>query len=520
MPRQKTAFGLVLVCTLGVLGYLLVTLPPKIIEQYAAAAEMNAFVGYAYLAVVVFGALLLLSLVVWLLAKVFRNTLSKQKAEKRRASDPTKLSAKDKQSELDENLSAGRMFASGRLSDALKREIHDAVTDLEEKRESQTIEIIAFGTISSGKSSLLNSLAGREVFRSGVVGGTTVTRSQIDWPGRDRIVLTDTPGLAEVAGEEHGREALAAAETADLVLLVVDGPLKDYEHDLLDRLGDMQKRVLLCLNKADWYDPTQLEGLLGQLREQVCPPVLPQDLLAVRSRSVDRLAMRVLADGTEQQTTITEPPDITPLANRLVEIVTRERQSLLLMNLLMQSRGLIDDAKGRVQLALDNEAERLINRYMWAAAGATAANPIPFLDMAGGTAITVKMVLDIADVYKQKIDADAIIEILSQMAKSLVAMLGASVAAPAVTAGIGGLIVTVPGVGYLAAKLLQGLVQALVTRWIGRVFKEYFKNEMRPSEGGIAEIARRQWKDLTRVDELRKLIITGRQKIASDDDTK
>ena len=48
-----------------------------------------------------------------------------------------------------------------------------------------------------------------------------------------------------------------AARDADLVLLVVDGPLRDSEFQLLQRLADMEKRVLLCLNKEDWYEPDE-----------------------------------------------------------------------------------------------------------------------------------------------------------------------------------------------------------------------------------------------------------------------
>ena len=82
------------------------------------------------------------------------------------------------------------------------------------KREAEQLEIVAFGAISSGKSSLLNALAGRDVFRTNVVGGTTVTHSQIAWPGSDKVVLTDTPGLAEVSGESRAREAAEAAKNA------------------------------------------------------------------------------------------------------------------------------------------------------------------------------------------------------------------------------------------------------------------------------------------------------------------
>src|SRR5690606_19879067 len=158
----------------------------------------------------------------------------------------------------------------------------------------------------------------------------------------------------------------------------------------------------------------------------------PDDVVAVRSSPVERPVVRVLSDGSEEKTTVIEPPNIEPLARRLLAIVGKERETLLLANLLMQSRGMIDDAKERVLATLDQQAERIVKRYMWASGGATAVNPVPLLDIAGGTALTVKMVLDLASVYQQKIDAETIIELLSQLAKSLIAMLGASPAAPAI----------------------------------------------------------------------------------------
>ena len=74
--------------------------------------------------------------------------------------------------------------------------------------------------------------------------------------------------------------------------------------------------------------------------------------------------------------------------------------------------------------ALDRRADAVISKYMWAAGSATAVNPIPLLDVAGGSAVTVKMVLDLAHIYKQPIDADTVVTMLSQLGKNLVAMLG------------------------------------------------------------------------------------------------
>src|SRR5206468_9267125 len=174
--------------------------------------------------------------------------------------------------EFDENLAAGREYAD-RVTPELRAEIAAEVEELEAKRQTQQLEIVAFGTISSGKSSLLNALAGRPVFRTNVVGGTTVTRSEIAWPAGDRIVLVDTPGLAEVRGETRASESAEAAKNADIVLFVVDGPLKSYESELLEALAAMEKRIIVCLNKEDWYDAEQRDELVRQLAEQVSPVV-------------------------------------------------------------------------------------------------------------------------------------------------------------------------------------------------------------------------------------------------------
>jgi small GTP-binding protein len=426
------------------------------------------------------------------------------------------MSAAQRKQEFADNLAAGREYAGGdRVSPELRAEIAAAVDELEAKRESQQLEIVAFGTISSGKSSLLNALAGRPVFRTNVVGGTTSTRSEIPWPAGDRVALVDTPGLAEVRGEVRAAESAEAAKNADLVLFVVDGPLKSYESELLEALAAMEKRIVVCLNKEDWYDADQRDELLKQIGEQVTPAVKTADVVAVRSRPTKRRRVHVLSDGAEQEEEVPVEPDIGPLARRMMSIVERDGRDLLLANLLLQSRGLVDESKERVVAALDERAQEVVNKYMWAAGGATAINPFPLLDLAGGSAITVKMVLDLAAVYQQKIDADTIVTLLGQLGKNLIAMVGASAAAPAVAVGIASLLKTVPGVGTIAGGVIQGLVQAVVTRWIGGVFCEYFRNEMQPPPGGLAELARRQWAEVTRPEQLRKLIQLGRERLSS-----
>ena len=329
--------------------------------------------------------------------------------------------------ELSDNLATGKEFASGDgVSPKLRAEIETAVAELEAKRAAQQLEIVAFGTISSGKSSLLNALAGRDVFRTNVVGGTTVSRSEIPWPAGDRVVLVDTPGLAEVRGESGPPNRPPPPRTPTWSCSSSTDHSRPTNRDLLAALTAMEKRIVVCLNKEDWYDDHQRDGLLKQLVEQVSPAVKAADVVAVRSRPVARERVHVLPDGTEEEESVTEPPDIRPLAERMMSIVDRDGRELLLANLLLQSRGLVDEAKAaraRRPRPASRRADQQIHvggrrRYGDQSDSAFRTSP-------AARAITVKMVLDLAAVYQQKIDADTVVTLLGQLGKNLIAMVGA-----------------------------------------------------------------------------------------------
>ncbi len=519
LPRK---FGWLLFAYFALAAYVLVAWMPEIVLRYQALAKTNPRLSTIYLILLVAGTAVLVTLSTWLLYRLWRNTATKKRRRLRRGQNPSAMSPAEQQRELSDNLGTSREFTGDtNVSAALRSEIDQGLAQLEAKQDNARLEIVAFGSISSGKSTLLNALAGRQVFASDVVGGTTSTRSEISWPGNDKVVLVDTPGLAEVRGESRAAEAALAAKNSDLVLLVVDGPLKAYEVDLVSKLSEMEKRVLVCLNKEDWYDDEQQEQLVAQIAKQL-PAITPADVVAVRAGTVNRLRFRIAADGSEHQEQLELPPSVQALAERLLQVVAHDGQELLLANLLLQSRGLVDEAKTRVRAVLDKRANEIISSHMWAAGGAAGINPIPLLDIAGGSAITVKMVLELARVYKQPIDADTVVKMLEQLGKNLIAMIGATAAAPAIASGIGALLKTVPGIGTIAGGLVQGTVQALVTRWIGNVFQKYFQEEMKAPPGGLAELAREQWQQLTRPESLRKLIQIGRRELTviseSEDD--
>lgn len=514
MPPSRHSTGLLLVILAAIVGGVLVWLPPKLLEQYRAAQELSPVAKTIYLVSVGAGVVLLGGLTLWMLWRVIGATLRKRKSDERRSNNPSEMSATDQEHELRQNLSASEDWATTNdVPDDVRRELKQRMDSLNERLEQEKLEIVAFGTISSGKSSLLNAIAGRDLFLTDPVGGTTQLRNEVPWPGHDRVVLVDTPGLAEVHGERRATIAADAAKDADLILLVVDGPLKSYEMELLRQLGEMEKKLLVCLNKEDWYPPEQRSQLIEQIRAQTSQLVPADDVIAVRAGSTTRKRVRVLADGTETEETVAAGPDISPLAERMLELIAGSRRQLLLANLLLQSRGLMEQAKAKASEAVDRQADSIISKYMWAAGGAAAVNPIPLLDVAGGSAITVKMVVDLARVYRQEIDTDTVVQILANLSKNLIAMLGVTAATPAIVSVVASSIKTVPGIGTIAGGLVQGIVQALVTRWIGKVFCDYFRTGMKTTSAGLAEIARTKWQEVTRPEQIIKLVQAARREL-------
>jgi tRNA modification GTPase len=133
-------------------------------------------------------------------------------------------------------------------------------------REGLFLTVI--GPPNAGKSSLVNALAGRDVAIVSETAGTTrdVIEVRMDLGGY-AVILADTAGLREV-GEgveaEGVRRALARAESADLVLLLLDG-------SATDPIGNMPKNMvnnpfMTVWNKADLPWPARREGLRLSLK--------------------------------------------------------------------------------------------------------------------------------------------------------------------------------------------------------------------------------------------------------------
>lgn len=502
---------IILIILCAVLGWLLMTLPGRLIEQYDQAAALGAVWGYLYLGAVGLGAVLLIGSIGAVAWSLWRNTRANRKRKTRDRKTGRQMTEAEQRAAVTDHLEEAKQLAddvneSPELRDAIERDLNRVQTKLTER----TLTIAAFGTISSGKSAVLNALLGQDVFTHDVKGGTTINTHEVPWPGADRVTLIDTPGLAEAQGGDHAQLARIAAKNADIVLFVIDSPIKDFEHRAILALNEIGKRLLICLNKQDWYAPPDLEALLHQVRSQVDGFVEDHDVVSVRAQSAIQRRVRIDSTGCEKEETIELSADIEALAKRLLRILKSEGKQLLLANLLLQSRGLVDEARQQVRLTLRRRAREIVDGYTWRAGGAAALSPVPVLDVAIGLGFSAKMVLDLAQVYRKSMDLDAARAAVEQLVKNLLGSLGAAAVTPVVSQAAASALKAVPGAGTIAGGVLQGLTQAIITQWIGRVMTDYFENEMTGRDRvALDELARQQWDQLTSTSELINLAATG-----------
>lgn len=116
--------------------------------------------------------------------------------------------------------------------------------------------VVLLGAVNAGKSSLANWLAGAERHLVSPIAGTTVDRIETPLTLRGlSLLLTDTAGLRETNNsveQEGQRRARAAAESADLRLLLLDGSREPSDADT-EWVATEMKRVgtLLVLTKSD-----------------------------------------------------------------------------------------------------------------------------------------------------------------------------------------------------------------------------------------------------------------------------
>ena len=329
------------------------------------------------------------------------------------------------------------------------------------------------------------------------MGSTTDTaRYRLRLQGLPRaVILEDTPGILEAgtAGQERERQARRQAARADLLLLVVDGDLRQAEQEVYEALASLGKRLLLVLNKCDLRGEQEEQRLLALLRRRCAAHLAAADVIAASAapQSVPRPGGRPLQPQ----------PEVQALLRRLAEVLHADGEELIADNLLLQCRQLGEASRNLLDRQRRRDAETIVERYGWTCAGVVALTPLPGVDLLGAAAVNAQMVIEIGRVYGIQLGRAEAQDLAVSVGRTLV---GLGLVKGGVSLLAGALSLNLPAL--VLGRAVQAVGAAWLTRVAGRSFIVYFQQGQDWGDGGLQRVLQREYDLSRREDVLRRFL--------------
>lgn len=322
-----------------------------------------------------------------------------------------------------------------RLFDAL-----DWVEMAQQVEQESLARVAIVGPVNSGKSTLFNTLKGREVSPVAAVPGTTRELYREHW---GPFSLIDTPGFGEVDGVDRANIALQGVSAAHVVVLVLDvvAGVRQSDYALLQHLRDKGKPVVVALNKIDLLKEGR-EAVIADARAKLGESALIP-ISAKRGTNIARMLLPQMVDAH---------PALAVALGRALPPYRRQAANKIIRN------------------------ASVFNAFI-------GAEPIPGLDIPFLLAVQARMVLRIAAIFGEPMSA--------QHAKELVATMVGGMALRYLAQEGAKLI---PGPGWVVAAGV-----ASVGTWaIGQVAVQYFEQGKKLSAEQLRERYRRLLKERRR----------------------
>ncbi len=350
---------------------------------------------------------------------------------------------------------------------------YQQVAQLIEKLENQQVHIVVFGKVSSGKSSLLNALLGKQAFSTSPLHGETKQQQNSDWSQYQdqNMVVIDTPGTDEVAGKQRQQLAHNAAEIADIILFVVDGDLTASQLKQLQSIAQPNTQILLVLNKADLYTEDELRDLKESLTEKTTEIIQPKNIVTASATPLPQVLIKVDKNGKETRQRINVEVDVSQVKERIWKILERDGKTLTALNASIFAGEISHKIAKKITKLRANAAEKVVTMYSIAKGVGVAFNPIPVADLLIAAGLDVAMIRKLSQVYGLPIVGKEASKLTMTIMAQLVALMGAvwginllSSALKTVSAGL----------STTVTAGAQGALAYYATYLVGKIAEQYF----------------------------------------------
>ncbi len=385
---------------------------------------------------------------------------------------------------------------------------YQQVQQLIGKLEKSQVHIIAFGKVSSGKSSLLNALLGQAQFSTSPLHGETKAQQKADWHQykEQNMVLIDTPGTDEVAGHEREEMAHLAAELADIILFVVEGDLTQSQLTQLQQIHTPNTQIIIVLNKADLYTDEQLQQLKTSLISKTQDFINCDNIVTASAAPLPQTLIKTDENGGQTREKINPQPDIAQVKQRIWEILEHDGKTITALNASLFAGAISEKIARKITQLKADSAEKVVTTYSIAKGIGVAFNPIPVADLLIAAGMDVAMIRKLSQVYGLPIvgkEASKLsLTIMAQLAALMGAVWGVNLLSSALKTVSAGLSTT------LTAGA-QGALAYYATYLVGKIAEQYFIQGKSWGKKGPKQVA----KDIVNSLDKNSILLEARTKI-------
>ena len=240
--------------------------------------------------------------------------------------------------------------------------------------KEKKIRIGAYGKSGVGKSSVLNSLLEKDIFKTDIINGTTREIQAEEWKFKDQslnsIELLDSPGF-DFCDIKFPDKVYSSINHSDLILFIISGDLNRNELNEISSFIKDGKKIILILNKIDLFNKNELKEIIENIKFK-----LPKDL-----------NIPIIINHENN------------LKNYITKIINQYGEIFLTLNSLQSADKLFLQIKEQRLKKRQKLAQSTIGKFSTIKASTVALNPFILFDIAGSFALDTALISELSKIY-------------------------------------------------------------------------------------------------------------------------
>jgi len=248
--------------------------------------------------------------------------------------------------------------------------------------KEKKIRIGAYGKSGVGKSSVLNSLLEKDIFKTDIINGTTREIQAEEWKFKDQslnsIELLDSPGF-DFCDIKFPDKVYSSINHSDLILFIISGDLNRNELNEISSFIKDGKKIILILNKIDLFNKNELKEIIENIKFK-----LPKDL---------NIPI-IINNGNN-------------LKNYIAKLINQYGEILLTLNSIQLADKLFLKIKEQRLKRRQKLAQSTIGKFSTIKASAVALNPFILFDVAGSFALDTALISELSKIYGLKLKGES-----------------------------------------------------------------------------------------------------------------